>query len=117
MKNVTGRIGEEYAKSFLEDLGYKIVETNYHSRFGEIDIICTDDRFIAFVEVKTRAKGSLTTPLEAVDSKKQQKIILTAQDYLQKNYTYLQPRFDVISIYTENQNVVSCKHIENAFST
>ena len=118
MKNAYGKLGEEYAAEILIKKGYKIIARNYHSRFGEIDIIAENNNYIVFVEVKTREKNYSVSPLEAVTAGKQNKIIKTALLCLQKNETSLQPRFDVIGIITEAKNfkVISVEHIENAFN-
>ncbi len=110
----TGSAGEDYASEFLENKGYKIISRNYHSRNGEIDIICSKDGFIVFVEVKTRGRGAAVSGREAVTLSKQRKIIKTALFYLSaNNVTELQPRFDVVEISVEER--VKLLHIENAF--
>ncbi len=110
----TGSAGEEYAVEVLTRKGYEIITRNYHSRFGEIDIICKNDKYIAFVEVKTRGKNAVSLGREAVTPSKQRKIIKTALNYLTlKNVTDLQPRFDIIEITVKER--VRAVHIENAF--
>jgi putative endonuclease len=107
------------AAQALRKKGYDILAANFRTRLGEIDIIAADDQYIVFVEVKTRAKNSMILPREAVNQKKQHKIILAAQEYLSLHSTALQPRFDVIEITTaggENFTVLAVNHIENAFS-
>ena len=54
MNNSSGKIGERYVLQMLLEQGYTFIDANYHSRFGEIDIIVADDKYIVFVEVKTR---------------------------------------------------------------
>lgn len=114
-----GVFGEEYTAKFLKKHGYKILERNYHSRFGEIDIIASKKGIIAFVEVKTRGENAIYAPREAVDFYKQQKCIKTAEFYLVNNPSELQPRFDVSEIIvTENAEKTEVKthnYIENAF--
>lgn len=113
-----GAIGEVLAARYLRRHGYTILTGNYHSRFGEIDIIATNKKYIAFVEVKTRSETSIYTPEEAVTALKQQKILKTAMLFLQRYPSQLQPRFDVISIVTEHDNpmkVKSLRHIPAAF--
>ena len=66
MNNSSGKIGERYVLQMLLEQGYTFIDANYHSRFGEIDIIVADDKYIVFVEVKTRDEKSISTPLEAV---------------------------------------------------
>ncbi|MEG1061810.1 MAG: YraN family protein [Oscillospiraceae bacterium] len=111
-----GRIGEQTASVFLKANGYKIIAMNYHSRFGEIDIIASDDKYIVFAEVKTRAVNALVSGEEAVDRRKQLKLTTTANRYLQANPTDLQPRFDVIVIeHSRSRDFRVKNHITNAF--
>ena len=97
---------------------YKLVATNYHSRFGEIDLILENSRYLVFVEVKLRKSGDFARAMEYVDTRKQDKIRVTASVYLSQNPTKLQPRFDVIEIYAP-QGVLTEKpeirHLEGAF--
>lgn len=95
----------------------KIMTTNYHSRFGEIDIICYNDKYIVFVEVKARKENALCRGVEAINFSKKKKIIKTAQIYLMNNPTNLQPRFDVseIVIFQDKFKLCGIRYIENAF--
>ncbi len=116
----SGKFGEDFTAKYLAKNGYKIVATNFHSRFGEIDIIAQNKTTIAFVEVKTRTEGALFSPREAVDYFKQQKCVKTAQFYLVNNPSELQPRFDVSEVLlckdTKKPQVKIHNYIENAFS-
>ena len=95
-------------------MGYKIVETNYKNRIGEIDIIALDKSTIVFVEVKTRLSAAFGLPQEAVNLKKQQKIFNTAQLYLMQTHQFGKPcRFDVIAILGDEDYKLN--HIINAF--
>ncbi len=118
MQNETGKLGEDYAAELLREKGYRILERNYHSRFGEIDIIAENSEYIVFAEVKTRDENFAVSPLEAVTKGKQKKLGKTALLYLQSHPTPLQPRFDVIAIVTAGGDftVKSADHIQNAFS-
>ena len=78
----TGNQGEDYAAEYLRKNRYKILERNYRKRGGEIDIIAEKKGLIVFVEVKTRHSTTLSQPFEAVDLRKQDKIIQTAIMYL-----------------------------------
>lgn len=110
-----GRAGEDYTALWLENHGYSIVERNYHSRYGEIDIIVRDSQYIVFVEVKTRASGSMVPGAAAVTPSKQQKLLLTAQTYLMKSQCALQPRFDVAAVTTLHGEPMGLQYFENAF--
>lgn len=114
--NSLGEFGERKAKWYLRRKFYKIVATNFHSRFGEIDIIAENRKYLVFVEVKQRNSNSIAEPREFVDYSKQKKIIATAEYYLAKNPTKKQPRFDVIEIISDNNKIKSIKCLENAFS-
>lgn len=116
--NSNGKAGEQYAAQELIKLGYSILAQNYHSRYGEIDIIAKKDGILAFVEVKTRAKGYLASGLEAVSLTKQRKLIKTALLFLAERSIDLQPRFDVYEIITHSTKdftVLSQQYIEGAF--
>ena len=94
-----GRFGEERAAHYLRLHGYRIVETNYACRLGEIDLIARKGRYLVFVEVKLRKSGDFAAAREFVTRGKQQRILSTAAVYLAQNETELQPRFDVLEIY------------------
>ena len=102
-------------KKYLEEKGYEIVERNFKCRFGEIDIIAQNDRYLAFVEVKTRSADGLSHPFEAITPSKRAKVIKTAQYYLISHETNLQPRFDAAAVFTENGALVKIEYLENAF--
>lgn len=114
-----GKFGEDFTVNYLKKHGYKILERNYYSKFGEIDIIAANKSVIAFVEVKARGENALYSPREAVNFSKQQKCIKTAEVYLTKNITQLQPRFDVSEMLIKEENhkkaVQLHNYIENAF--
>ncbi|MFO7658761.1 MAG: YraN family protein [Bacteroidales bacterium] len=113
MENKTqkGRLGEEIARQFLENLGYKILETNWRFEHKEIDIIALKDKEIVFVEVKTRKNTRFGEPEEAVDERKQQHLIEAADAYLSGNNLDYEARFDVISVINNTQ----IKHFLYAF--
>lgn len=105
-----GRKGERLAESFLKKSGYKILNKNYHSPFGEIDIIAKEKETLVFVEVKTKHSGSFIPPELNVNRKKQQKIIKGALNYIKiledKGKKIETIRFDVIAItfYKDSKN-------------
>ena len=111
-----GKKGEDKVAKFLTNRGYTVLKRNYICRLGEIDIIAEKNNTIAFVEVKTRKENSLVKPLEAVDSKKQRRMTLTAEDYITKTQTdNLQPRFDVAEVTVTKDNKYHLNYIKNAF--
>lgn len=96
-----GAWGERQAQAYLKRKGYRIVETNFRTRLGEIDIIASDGPYIVFAEVKTRRNSRFALPREHVTAAKQQRICQTAELWLQQNPGVGQPRFDVIEVYGE----------------
>jgi putative endonuclease len=118
-KNEIGRLGETAAADFLRKKGYTIQCTNFRTRFGEIDIIASYEKFIVFTEVKTRVVDSMVSARESVDIFKQKKIIKATQQYLAQTPMNLQPRFDVIEVTTQKSSefrILSIILIENAFT-
>lgn len=115
MKSETGKAGENCVACWLEEKGYEILERNFHSRYGEIDIIAKRGTYIAFVEVKTRAPNSLVSPLEAITPAKQRKLTATAMEYLRQNPSKLQPRFDAVAVCSRGDVLTVEVYLENAF--
>lgn len=116
--NLVGAWGEALAADYLRKKHYEIVAAGYRSRFGEIDLIVRDRKFLVFAEVKLRKSGDFAKAMEYVDRRKQDKIRITASMYLSQNPTHLQPRFDVVEIYApEGTATVRPKiyHLEDAF--
>ncbi len=110
-----GRIGEEIAVLYLKKQGYRILERNYRSRLGEIDIIAKDKDVLCFIEVKTRRSDKFGLPFEAISFLKQQRMIRTAKDYIHhKKIKDTQIRFDVVSVEAE-QWLKYVNVIKNAF--
>ncbi|HOJ63622.1 MAG TPA: YraN family protein [Spirochaetota bacterium] len=98
-KNKTGKLGEKIAKNYLEKNGIKIIEENYFTKFGEIDLIGIENKTIIFIEVKLRFSNSFGAPYEAVDLKKWEKLQNAASLYLtEHNINDMECRFDVISL-------------------
>jgi len=116
---IRGELGESASTEYLLQEGYNILEKNFHSAYGEVDIIAEKANILAFVEVKTRKSHSMATAREAVSRSKQIKLIKTATMYIQKKAVKMQPRFDVIEIYIDGENgefITEINHIENAFT-
>lgn len=113
-----GRLGEDAVCRLLLQRGHELIERNYHRRCGEIDIISKCGGFVVFTEVKSRKRGSLVSGLEAVDFRKQAKIVRTADLWLSDNDTGLQPRYDIaeVTLTGEPPRVVSVEIYEDAFS-
>ena len=113
--NELGYKGEDMAATYLQEKGYCILERNWTNQGRkELDIIAIKDDIIVFVEVKTRRIGSFTSPVSAVDARKQHRICLAADSYLKSHRIDYCSRFDVISI-VYNDEASRIEHIEDAF--
>ena len=114
--NELGKKGEEHARKYLIDKGYKILQNNWRFGKDEIDIIFIDieKNQLVIAEVKTRMSNAFGEPEIAVTKSKQKFLIRATQVFIEQNNIDLEARFDIISI-----TVVSGKfrlnHIENAF--
>lgn len=116
MQKNLGKFGEDCAAKFLEAAGYTIVARNFRIRSAEIDIIAQIDNVIVFVEVKARSNIRHGLPVEAVNLRKQKKIIEAAGIFLQdEKYCDCACRFDVVEVYLRDEQVEQINHIENAF--
>ena len=112
-----GRFGEERAARYLRLRGYRIVETNFSCRSGEIDLIAQRGKYLAFVEVKLRKNADFAAAREFVTAAKWQRIRTAAALWLSQHETVKQPRFDVVEIYAPlgAEGPITVNHIENAF--
>ena len=116
-KNNAGLEAEKIAATFLTRHGLKLVTQNYHCRFGEIDLIMQDAKILVFVEVKLRSSSQFGGAAASITPQKQQKMILTAQHYLQQSQYNAEPacRFDaILMIKSDLQHI---EWIRNAFET
>ncbi len=114
-----GAWGEALAAEHLRKKHYKLIAAGYRSRFGEIDLILQDRRFLVFVEVKTRRSACFAQGRDYVDKRKQDRIRMTAALYLSEHPTRLQPRFDVVEIYAPQGLETAAPtiiHLEDAFA-
>ena len=116
--NLAGAWGEALAAEFLRKKKYSIVSSGFRCRFGEIDLIAANKKYLLFVEVKMRKSSGFAEAKEFVDYYKQNRLRTTAELFLSQHPTNLQPRFDVIEIYApEGTATLQPKiyHLENAF--
>jgi putative endonuclease len=114
-KLLLGQQGERIAEQYLKSKGYKLVERNYRCAAGELDLIVLDRRVVVFVEVKTRTGQGFGNPLEAVEIRKQRKMIQAAQFFMSaKGLHQRDARFDVVGVSWIGRDPV-VEHIENAF--
>lgn len=110
-----GITGEQLAQNFLAKKGYRILTTNYRSRYGEIDIVCLDGETVVFVEVKTRSSEKFGTPTEAVTFRKRTRLRQLAQMYLITHNLETYPvRFDVLSLIFSSTRI-EIEHLIGAF--
>jgi putative endonuclease len=110
---ITGLKGEDLAVNYLKKKGYRILEKNFRTQLGEIDIIAEQNGTIVFVEVKTRTTDAFGLPEEAVTWQKQERIKKVALLYLKGLKRVPPVRFDVLSIELKPEPVI--EHIEYAF--
>ena len=97
-----GALGEEAAVKALKKRGYKIIERNYRTKVGEIDIIATDGEYTCFVEVRLRKNNDYGSPADTIDERKRRHIINTASIYAASKNIYDTPmRFDAVLINAE----------------
>lgn len=109
-----GKLGEQIAMQYLIQNGYTVLKTNWRFKQKEIDIIAQNDRYIIFVEVKTRFGTATQHPLEAVTKSKQKFLISAANEYIRVNNIPKDVRFDIIGI-VKSYNTHTIEHIQDAF--
>jgi len=109
-----GLLGENKAQEYLRSKGYRIRETNYRTRIGEIDIIAEKFDTLVFVEVKTRTNTNYGFPYEAVNRRKLDKIVKSSLIYIkEKGINNYQIRYDIIEVFLYDK--LKINHIENVF--
>ena len=113
---VKGNFGEKIVLKYLNKYGYEILDKNFESSYGEIDIIFKDKNYIVFAEIKSRTSVKYGLPAESVTKYKKRHILNTAKYYLYKNEGLkCDVRFDVIEVYFRKNNVPLINHIKNVF--
>lgn len=117
--NLNGAWGEALAAAYLQKKKYTLLAAGFRCKFGEIDLIVRDKKYIVFVEVKLRKSAAFAQAREYVHRRKQDRLRITASIYLENHPSPLQPRFDVIEIYapqgreTPHPEII---HLEDAFA-
>lgn len=116
MSVATGAIAEDTACKWLTKQKLKVLDRNFHSRFGEIDIIAEDNGMLCFIEVRYRKNQSFGSAAETVTINKQKKILQTANHYLSTHRQYSQHpcRFDIIAMHG-NKDEPEIDWLQNAF--
>lgn len=113
--NKNGKTGEDLAVRYLETHGYRVLDRNFTTDVGEVDIFVTDEKTLIAVEVKSRLSLEYGTPAEAVGHEKIKKISQVTAQYIKKFRLFDVPvRFDVVEVYLGDKTV---NHIVNAFSS
>ena len=116
--NLLGAWGEALAAEYLRKKHFQILASGYRCRFGEIDLIASNRAYLVFVEVKLRRSADFAAAREYVDTRKQDRLRVTASMYLAQNPTKLRCRFDIIEIYApEGLHTArpEINHLEDAF--
>lgn len=113
--NKNGKTGEDLAVRYLETHGYRVLDRNFTTDVGEVDIFVTDEKTLIAVEVKSRLSLEYGTPAEAVGHEKIKKISQVTAQYIKKFRLFDVPvHFDVVEVYLGDKTV---NHIINAFSS
>ena len=107
----TGKLGELLARNYLKKKGYRILETNYRTRFGEIDIVAKQNNVLVFIEVRTKNSISFGTPEESITSKKASHLRAAAYLYLRAHQNLPEMwRIDFVAVEIDDKG--KAKRIE-----
>ena len=110
-----GKRGEEFACQAITKMGYKILERNFRTRLGEIDVVALDEDVVVFIEIKTR-RHSIGYAKEAINRKKRKKLCMLADYYMKKRRIVgKRARFDVVVVWV-NKDKFNFELIKDAFS-
>ena len=116
-KKILGRWGEDLAVQFLERKGYTILDRNYFTPFGELDIIAAVQDSLVFVEVKTRSSNKFAFPEQSVTHRKQQRMLKAAEQYYDRHPASPETwQFDVIAVTRKLGAPPEMEHFENVIS-
>lgn len=110
-----GLVAEKLAATFLTQQGLKLVASNYHCRYGEIDLIMQEGNTLVFVEVRLRSNSRFGSAATSITPQKQQKLIRTAQHYLQQHAIQSRCRFDAILMQQADMSQI--EWLRNAIET
>ena len=108
---ITGQHGEDVAVSYLQNKGYQIIERNFKTSIGEVDIIAQKSGFLIFVEVKYRTSLYFGEPYEAVNTRKLHKLRQLVDLYYLTKKPFLSPKIEILSI-AKVENEIHIKHIQ-----
>ncbi len=108
-----GSTGENLAREFLLGKGYRVLHSNWKIRKGELDLVCSKDELLVFVEVKTRKNPERGEPGEALQGKKRQRLLNAARAYLTKHdLWHCSCRFDLVSVFISRYHC-SIEHVHD----
>ena len=114
-----GNYGENLSLKHLIKNNYKILDTNFRTSYGEIDIVATINNIIVFLEIKSRYTDSFGKAIESITYYKQKQIIKLTKYYIHRYNLYnYNVRYDIIEVYFNNRNnLYKLNHIIDAFRT
>lgn len=115
MSECSGKLAEDFACQYLKKQGLSLLERNYRCRFGEIDLIMRNGEKLVFVEVRLRNHRHKLTGVQSIDYHKQQKLIKTAEIYLQQHNPYHSCQFDVMDLH-QSDDTFKVSWVQNAFN-
>lgn len=111
-----GRQGEDAAAKLLADKGLRILARNLRLGRLELDLVCQDGETLVFVEVKTRAEGSLATPADGLTTQKRSRLLRAAQAYLSTHNLWHAPcRLDLVAVLFRHGALQHIEHTPDAF--
>jgi putative endonuclease len=114
-KKKKGIRGEVLAARYLREQGYQMVNGNYRTHLGEVDIIALEEDVLVFFEVKTRTPDSFGQPLDSVDHHKQRRILAAAKQFTASRRYTGAVRFDVLEVLLHRDESGEIRHIKDAF--
>ncbi len=117
LRKLLGDQGEELACRFLRKNGYRILERNFSTRWGELDAVAWEDDELVFVEVRTRSGGQMGSAAESVGPHKQRQLIKMAKLYLVNKRVSQEQfcRFDVVEMHSAQEDQWTCNIVRDAF--
>ena len=110
---ITGATGERAAAELLRKKGYEILERNFQTKFGEIDLVCRKDEVTVFVEVKTKTSDEFGEPWEMVNQYKLEQVKRMGELWNIKNNWQGQCRIDVVGVWLKEGQVDKIEHWKN----
>ncbi len=119
LRQYVGDTGEKAAREYLEKNGYRIIETNFRCRLGEIDLVALDGNTTVIVEVRTKTGDTHGLPEESISGKKARRLYRLALYYLQSKYGHEVPsRIDLVAVTVDktDHSIQKLNHIRGILS-